>query len=81
MKDPPSAPITNMYVDRVLYFAKDFKEKLSCIAGGAIPQKIQNDLMKDVLNFTFRQLTENFSKVKKVVFIYQSSYCVVNKYW
>jgi len=63
--NPVSKELTNIYTERVVYFIKEFKEKVKCLAGGIIPEHVQQDLLREVIIFTFKQLMDSYSKIKK----------------
>jgi len=54
------------FVERVVYFVKDLFERVECLAGGGIPKDVQNYIKMGILKAVFEQLTESYSKVKKV---------------
>ena len=53
-------------IAKILQFVMDFHGKIESLAGGDLPKRVQKDLKKDVVNFTFRKLIDNYSRVKKV---------------
>lgn len=45
---------------------KDLFERVECLAGGGIPRDVQKEIRMGILKAVFEQLTESYSRVKKV---------------
>ena len=45
---------------------KDLFERVECLAGGGIPKDVQSYIKMGILKAVFEQLTESYSKIKKV---------------
>ena len=56
----------NIPIDRVIYYIKDIFERVECLASGAIPESVQEEIKNGILNAIFKQLIESYSKIKKV---------------
>ena len=55
-----------IFKDKVILFVKDFYAQIDGPQSEGLSKKVKKDLKKDLVNFTFRKLLDNFSKVKKV---------------
>lgn len=54
------------FLDRLIYFIKDLKEKLKSVGGGSIPYFSQKEILILICIYCMRQLVESYSKIKKV---------------
>eukprot|EP01016_Furgasonia_blochmanni_P015790 TRINITY_DN1879_c0_g4_i3.p1 TRINITY_DN1879_c0_g4~~TRINITY_DN1879_c0_g4_i3.p1 ORF type:complete len:417 (-),score=44.66 TRINITY_DN1879_c0_g4_i3:81-1331(-) len=55
----------NIYIERLTYLVKDYRDRLSSLGGGSIPRYTHEFILKDIISFCFKQLVENYAKVKK----------------
>ncbi len=61
-----ASDIANAYTSKVMQFVLGMHEKIGTLNEEGMPIRVQKDLKKDVLNFTFRKLIDVYSRVKKV---------------
>jgi len=55
----------NAYTDKIIQFVIDMHGKIESLNEEGMPIRVQKDLKKDVLNFTFRKLIDIYSRIKK----------------
>lgn len=53
-------------IDKIIQFVHEFCGQINNFDAEGMSKNVQKDLKKDVINFTFRKLIDNFSRIKRV---------------